>query len=74
MNNLETGRQYPQSASWRAERQRRRTGIWIRRSRGEFEYDGEYKNQYNFFQMGYDWAANDWHYGAAIRISSAFIN
>lgn len=41
-------------------------GIWVRMSRGEFEYNGEYKNQYNFFQMGYDWAADDWHYGAAI--------
>lgn len=41
-------------------------GIWVRMSRGEFEYDGEYKNQYNFFQMGYDWAAGNWHYGAAI--------
>lgn len=41
-------------------------GIWVRMSRGEFEYDGEYKNQYNFFQMGYDWAAGSWHYGAAI--------
>ena len=41
-------------------------GIWVRMSRGEFEYDGEYKNQYNFFQMGYDLAADDWHYGAAI--------
>ena len=41
-------------------------GVWVRMSRGEFEYDGEYKNQYNFFQMGYDWAAKDWHYGAAV--------
>lgn len=41
-------------------------GIWTRMSRGEFEYDGEYKNQYNFYQMGYDWAINNWHYGAAI--------
>ena len=41
-------------------------GIWVRMSRGEFEYDGEYKNQYNFFQMGYDWASGDWHYGAAV--------
>lgn len=41
-------------------------GIWVRMSRGEFEYDGEYKNQYNFFQMGYDWAAASWHYGAAV--------
>lgn len=41
-------------------------GIWVRMSRGEFEYDGEYKNQYNLFQMGYDWAAGSWHYGAAV--------
>lgn len=41
-------------------------GIWVRMSRGEFEYDGEYKNQYNFFQLGYDWAAGSWHYGAAV--------
>ena len=41
-------------------------GIWARMSRGEFEYDGAFKNQYNYFQMGYDWAAGDWHYGAAI--------
>lgn len=41
-------------------------GIWVRVSRGEFEYDGAYKNQYNFFQMGYDWASGDWHYGAAV--------
>lgn len=41
-------------------------GIWVRMSRGEFEYDGEYKNQYNFFHMGYDWAAGSWHYGAAV--------
>lgn len=41
-------------------------GIWARMSRGEFEYDGEYKNQYNFFQLGYDWAAGNWHYGAAV--------
>lgn len=41
-------------------------GIWARMSRGEFEYDGAFKNQYNYFQLGYDWAANDWHYGAAI--------
>lgn len=41
-------------------------GIWVRMSRGEFEYDGEYKNQYNFFQMGYDLAAGNWRYGAAV--------
>ena len=41
-------------------------GIWVRMSRGEFEYDGAYKNQYNFFQMGYDWASGSWHYGAAV--------
>ena len=37
-------------------------GIWARMSRGEFEYSGAYKNQYNFFQLGY----GSWHYGAAI--------
>ena len=41
-------------------------GIWVRMSHGEFEYDGEYKNQYNFFQMGYDWATGNWDYGAAV--------
>ena len=41
-------------------------GVWVRMSRGEFEYDGAYKNQYNFFQMGYDWASGNWHYGAAV--------
>ena len=41
-------------------------GIWVRMSRGEFEYDGAYKNQYDFFQMGYDWASGNWHYGAAV--------
>ena len=32
-------------------------------SRGEFEYSGAYKNQYNFFQLGYDKAFGSWHYG-----------
>lgn len=41
-------------------------GIWARMSRGEFEYSGAYKNQYNFFQLGYDKAFGSWHYGAAI--------
>lgn len=41
-------------------------GIWVRMNRGEFEYSGAYKNQYNFFQLGYDKAAGSWHYGAAI--------
>lgn len=41
-------------------------GIWARMNRGEFEYSGAYKNQYNFFQLGYDKAAGSWHYGAAI--------
>lgn len=41
-------------------------GIWARMSRGEFEYDGAFKKQYNYFQMGYDWVSGDWHYGAAI--------
>lgn len=41
-------------------------GIWARMSRGEFEYGGAYKNQYNFFQLGYDKAFGAWHYGAAV--------
>ena len=41
-------------------------GIWTRMSRGEFEYGGAYKNQYNFFQLGYDKAFGSWHYGAAV--------
>lgn len=41
-------------------------GVWVRMSRGEFEYCGAYKNQYNYIQMGYDKAYGDWHYGAAI--------
>lgn len=41
-------------------------GIWTRMSRGEFEYSGAYKNQYNFFQLGYDKAFGGWHYGAAV--------
>ena len=41
-------------------------GIWTRMSRGEFEYSGAYKNQYNFFQLGYDKAFGSWHYGAAL--------
>lgn len=41
-------------------------GIWARMSRGEFEYKGELKNQYNYFQIGYDKAFGSWHYGAAI--------
>lgn len=28
-------------------------GLWARMNRGEFEYSGAYKNQYNFFQLGY---------------------
>ena len=38
-------------------------GIWVR---SEFEYSGAYKNQYNFFQLGYDKAFGSWHYGAAV--------
>ena len=41
-------------------------GIWVRMSCGEFEYSGAYKNQYNFFQLGYDKAFGSWHYGAAV--------
>ena len=41
-------------------------GIWARVSRGEFEYGGAFKNQYNYFQIGWDMAKDDWHYGAAV--------
>ncbi len=41
-------------------------GIWARMNRGEFEYSGAYKNQYNFFQLGYDKVFGSWHYGAAV--------
>lgn len=41
-------------------------GIWARMNRGEFEYSGAFKNQYNYFQIGYDMAKGDWHYGAAV--------
>lgn len=40
-------------------------GLWAHMSRGEFKYDGEYKNQYDFYQLGYDRASGAWHYGAA---------
>lgn len=40
--------------------------LWTRMSRGEFEYDGQYKNQYDFFQLGWDVARGSWHYGAAV--------
>jgi outer membrane autotransporter protein len=46
-------------------------GIWARMSRGQFEYKGDYANQYNYFQGGYDkkLSRNDgdaWYVGAAI--------
>lgn len=41
-------------------------GIWARMNRGEFEYSGAFKNQYNYFQIGYDMAKGDWHYGVAV--------
>ena len=44
-------------------------GFWVRLNRGEFKYDNA-KNQNNFFQMGYDKAGSDWHYGAAISRNS----
>lgn len=43
--------------------------FWVRLNRGEFKYDNA-KNQNNFFQMGYDKAGGDWHYGAAISRNS----
>ena len=44
-------------------------GFWVRLNRGEFKYDNA-KNQNNFFQLGYDKAGGDWHYGAAISRNS----
>lgn len=44
-------------------------GFWVRLNRGEFKYDNA-KSQNNFFQMGYDKAGGDWHYGAAISRNS----
>lgn len=44
-------------------------GFWVRLNRGEFKYDNA-KNQNNFFQLGYDKAGGDWHYGAAINRNS----
>lgn len=41
-------------------------GIWVRMNRGKYEYAGALQGQYNFFQMGYDKAFGDWHYGAAV--------
>lgn len=41
-------------------------GFWTRMSRGEFEYKDGFKNQYNYYQLGYDKAFDDWHYGIAI--------
>lgn len=48
-------------------------GFWVRLNRGEFKYDNA-KNQNNFFQMGYDKAGGDWHYGAAISRNSGKTN
>ena len=41
-------------------------GIWVRMNRGKYEYANALHGQYNFFQMGYDKAFGDWHYGAAV--------
>ena len=44
-------------------------GFWVRLNRGEFKHANA-KNQNNFFQMGFDKAGGDWHYGAAISRNS----
>lgn len=41
-------------------------GIWVRMNRGKYEYQNALHGQYNFFQIGYDKAFGNWHYGAAI--------
>lgn len=53
------------------------SGIWARMYRGEFEYGGAYKNQYNSFQLGYDKKILTdadgavWNFGAAVSHTSA---
>lgn len=40
-------------------------GLWTRWNRGEFEYSGAFENKYDFLQIGYDRAFDDWHAGLA---------
>ena len=46
-------------------------GIWVRMYRGEFEYGGAYKNQYNSFQLGYDKKILTDAYGAVWNFGAA---
>ncbi|MBQ1249501.1 MAG: autotransporter outer membrane beta-barrel domain-containing protein, partial [Selenomonadales bacterium] len=42
-------------------------GVWARFVQGEFERGGDFETEYNMFQIGYDKAKGDWHYGLAVN-------
>ena len=46
-------------------------GLWSRFNRGEFEYNNNFKNQYNIIQIGYDKFIDDSHYGIAFSHNDA---
>ena len=41
-------------------------GVWARFTQGEFERGSDFETEYNMFQIGYDKAKGDWHYGIAV--------
>ena len=41
-------------------------GVWARFTQGEFERGSDFETEYNMFQIGYDKAKGDWHYGVAV--------
>lgn len=41
-------------------------GVWTRFTQGEFERGSDFETEYNMFQIGYDKAKDDWHYGVAV--------
>lgn len=42
-------------------------GVWARFVQGEFERGNDFETEYNMFQIGYDKAKDDWHYGVAVN-------
>ena len=42
-------------------------GVWARFVQGEFERGNNFETEYNMFQIGYDKAKGDWHYGLAVN-------
>lgn len=42
-------------------------GVWARFVQGEFERGNDFETEYNMFQIGYDKAKDDWHYGLAVN-------